>query len=248
MIKLINRDCLDMTNIENVSLVYMDPPYSDKTEDKYYGVGDTFEEYLDYMKARLVSIKNVLHTNSNVLVHVDQKSSHYLKVICDTIFGRSNFQNEIVWCYASPSVAKSHLPRKHDTILWYGIGEYAFNQPHVPYVGKLKVGGKTSWNPDAKEEAYTDKGKKLEDWWTDIAALCRNESEKLGYSTQKPIKLMNRIVETFSNPGDIVMDPFCGSGSLLEAAFRLDRSAIGLDISTAAIELASKRLGNNDQA
>lgn len=241
--QLIRRDCIDMSDISNVRLVYMDPPYSCRAEDKYYGVGDTFEEYLNYIKVRLESINKILCPfGANVLIHLDFKAVHYVKVIADKIFGRDNFQNEIAWCYASPSVAKTHLPRKHDTILWYGIGAYPFNQPHVPYVGKLKVGGKGAWNPDANEADYVEKGKKLEDWWTDIPALCRNETEKVGYATQKPLKLMERCIETWSNKGDLVMDPYCGSGSFIHAAYELEREAIGMDMSHDALVIAEKRV------
>ena len=245
-IELFERDCLDMTGIENVQLVYLDPPYSCKSEDQYYGVGDSFEDYLTFIKERLTSIKKALDpAGSNVLIHLDAKAVHYVKVNADAIFGRDNFQNEIIWCYSNPSSVKSHLPRKHDTILWYGMGKRAFNQPLIPYEGKLSIGGKTSWNPDAKKEDYLKKGKKLEDWWNDIPSLCRNEKEKLSYATQKPMALMNRIIETFSNPGDLVMDPFCGSGSFLDAANKLGRNCIGFDISDRAIAIAKKRLGIN---
>src|SRR5271170_5061743 len=99
--KLYQRDCIDLKNIPEllsgkIRLAYMDPPYSCKAEDKYYGVGTTFEEYLDYMKARLISINKVIDPfGSNVLIHLDQKAVHYVKVIADGIFGRDNFQNEI---------------------------------------------------------------------------------------------------------------------------------------------------------
>lgn len=232
-----------MTDISNVCLVYMDPPYGSKAEDRYYGVGETFKEYLEYIEERLFAIKVALHPEgSNLLVHIDQKASHYIKVMSDSIFGRENFQNEIVWCYTSPSVAKTHLPRKHDTLLWYGMGKYAFNQPYTPYADNFKIGGKTSWNPDVDKDTYVNKGKKLEDYWTDIPSLCRNEKEKLGYVTQKPEKLMKRIIESWSNEGDMVMDPYCGSGSFLSAAAQLKRDCIGLDINPDAIEITSKRL------
>lgn len=241
---LYHRDCLDMTSVANVRLVYLDPPYSCEGEDQFYPVGETFEEYLDYMEARLKSIKTVLHPEgANVVLHLDQKASHYLKVRGDQIFGRDNFRNEIAWCYSSPSVAKRWLPKKHDTLLWWGIGEYPFNQIRVPYTGKLKVGGKTAWAPDKDTEEYLKKGKLLEDWWQDIPSLCRNEPEKQGYKTQKPLALMKRVVEAFSNEGDMVCDPFMGSGSLLEAALELKREAIGMDISAEAVELVQKRLG-----
>jgi len=243
MNQIFNQDCLDM-NVSDLSLVYLDPPYASVSEDRYYGIGKDINEYLDYMEARLTKIFSFMDKKaSNILLHADFKCVHYLKVRADAIFGRNNFQNEIIWCYTNPSSVKAHLPRKHDNILWYGIGDYAFNQEFVPYTGNLRVGGKTSWNSDVKLENYLDKGKKLEDYWTDIPALCRNESEKLGYPTQKPIKLMERIIKMFSNKGDLVCDPFCGSGSFLEAARLLERNFVGYDISLQACEIVKKRLG-----
>jgi DNA modification methylase len=195
------------------------------------------------MKARLAAISKVLHPEgANVIIHLDFKAVHYIKVLADAIFGRDNFRNEIAWCYSSPSVAKSHLPRKHDTLLWYGIGDYPFNQPYTPYVGKLKVGGKTSWNANANEADYLDKGKKLEDWWIDIPSLCRNEGEKLGWKTQKPLALLSRIVSTFSNEGDTVLDPFAGSGTTGEAARLHARAYVLMDESIEACEMMKERL------
>jgi DNA modification methylase len=249
---LYHQDCLEMTGITNVRLVYLDPPYSCRgtSEDIYYGVGETFEEYLDYMTARLRSIKTVLHpAGANVVLHLDQKASHYLKVRGDAIFGRDNFRNEIAWCYSSPSVAKRWLPKKHDSLLWWGVGDYPFNQVRVPYVGKLKVGGKTAWSPDKDTDEYLERGKLLEDWWSDIPSLCRNEGERKQtgkYPTQKPLALMKRVVEAFSNENDLVMDCFMGSGSLLEAALNLKRNAVGMDINPEAIELVKKRLEKYD--
>jgi DNA modification methylase len=232
-----------MPDVTNIRLVYLDPPYGSKQEDTYYGIGETFDEYLEYMRLRLNSIKATLHPDgANVLIHLDYKAVHYVKVLADKIFGRDNFQNEIIWCYASPSVAKSRLPRKHDTILCYGIGSYPFNQPLTPYVGKLKVGGKTAWKQDADEKEYLAKGKKLEDWWTDIPSLCRNEPEKVGYPTQKPRKLMDRIVTTYSDPGHATLDPFCGSGSFIESAIANGRLATGVDVSADAIAKVTKRI------
>jgi DNA modification methylase len=242
--QILHRDCLDMTGISSIKLIYLDPPYSCQSEDKFYGVGDTFEDYLSYMKARLEAFKTVLHPDgANVIIHLDFKAVHYVKVLADTIFGRENFRNEIAWCYASPSVAKSHLPRKHDTLLWYGINDYPFNQPYVPYVGKLKVGGKTSWNQNANETDYLDRGKKLEDYWIDIPSLCRNEGEKLGYKTQKPLALLERIVSSFSNEEDVILDPFAGSGTTGEAAKKLGRGYVMIDGNGEACEMMRKRLG-----
>jgi adenine specific DNA methylase Mod len=178
MYTLYNNDCINL-QLKNIKLIYLDPPFGSKKEDKFYGITETFEEYLSYMEARLQKLASFMDPKgSNILLHVDQKAVHYLKVIMDKIWGRANFRNHIVWCYTGPSVVKSYLPRKHDDILWYSTGEkYPFNQEMTEYQGKLKVGGNTSWNPDKKgsENEYLARGKKLEDWWIDIPSLCSNE-------------------------------------------------------------------------
>lgn len=240
--KLFNRDCIDLSDVEpNISLVYLDPPYSSKTEDKYFGVGNTFDEYLSFIHKRLLTFKSILHPKgANVVIHIDQKASHYIKVMMDELYGRSNFKNEIIWCYSSPSIAKKHLPRKHDVLLNYGLGDYPFNPEYAPHKA-FRPNGDKGWNPETDWDKLKERGKLLEDWW-EIPSLCRNEGEKTGYKTQKPLKLMDRLVRMFSNEGDTILDPFCGSGSFLEAGLKLNRNVIGIDVSKEAIEIAGKRL------
>ncbi len=225
----------------NPTLIYMDSPYSCKKEDSYYGVGDTFEEYLEFMEDRLRHVCAL--DDFNIVLHVDPKASHYLKVILDKLLGRSSFINEIIWCYSGPSVAKYNLPRKHDVLLYYRIGNAPFNPQRIPYKA-LSAGGKTSWCGEKLDvEKYLARGKLLEDWWTDIAALQRNEGEKVGYKTQKPLKLLKRIIALFSNENDLVFDPMCGSGTTGHAALNLKRRFVGCDIDPKAVEIAQKRLG-----
>lgn len=238
-----NADCKDFYDDEKFSLIYLDPPYSCKVEDKYYGVGDTFHEYLMFMYERLVHLKTLLLPDSNIIVHLDHKAVHNVRIMMDNIFDRENFKNEIIWCFSNPSVVKSHLPRKHQTLLWYGFGEYPFNPERIPYKMKMNVGGPTAWSKEKIPwEKYEAKGKLLEDWWTDIPALCRNEGEKTGYATQKPLALMRRVADLWSNPGQRVLDPFSGSGSFVVAAAGLNRNAVGVDVNQEAIQIAEKRL------
>lgn len=241
--ELIHRDCIDLDTASRFSLVYTDPPYGSRVEDEYYGEGNNLEEFLVYMEERLVRVSGFMTADANILVHVDYKAVHYLKVLMDKIFGRENFRNEIIWGFSNPARTKRWLPRKHQTLLWYGLGNYVFNQPRVPYNGKLNVGGKTSWAGETKDASeYEAKGKLLEDWWTDIPALCRNESEKTGYATQKPLALMKRVLEIWSNESDSVLDPFMGSGSFIDAAVQMGRHAVGVDKSEVAHEMTKKRL------
>jgi DNA modification methylase len=244
MHKLFHSDCISL-NLKDLDLIYLDPPFSSVKEDKYFGYGENLDQYISYITARITKLETFANpAGFNILIHLDWRTVHYIKVEADKIFGRDNFRNEIVHCYSSPVNVTRHLPRKHDTILWYGIGDYHFNLPRIPHQGKLKVGGATSWNPKAADEKeYLKRGKPLEDWWM-IPSLCRNEKERRDtkYPTQKPIALLKRIVETFSNPGDNVYDPFSGSGTTLAAAIELNRNAFGSDISEKAIKIASTRL------
>ncbi len=238
-----NIDCLELAVAPaSVDTIYLDPPYGPEKEDTYYGVGDGEDGYLDYMRVRLERLSEFLKSDGNLLIHIDYKYAHYLKVCADRIFGRKNFRNEIIWAYSSPSVAKRFMPRKHDTILWYGRGDYVYNPERVPYADGLAVGGETSWAGEKKDTSdYIDRGKLLPDWWTDIPSLCRNEKERRSYKTQKPIKLLLRIVKMFSNEGQTIMDPFCGSGTTIEAAVQLGRYGVGADISAEACEITRLR-------
>lgn len=208
----------------------MDPPFGPVNEDVYFGVGEDLPEYLAYMKERVEHLTRGL-TNFNFVLHVNWRASHYLKVEVDKVLGRKNFRNEITWVYSGPSVAGSHLPRKHDVLLWWGTGQYPFNPLRIPYKEGLSVGGVSSWHGDVLDAiVYKERGKLIEDWWADIPSLCRNEKEKLGYPTQKPAKLLNRVVSMFSNPGDLVLDPMMGSGTTGRAALSQGRRFLGCDL------------------
>jgi len=240
-----NVDCIDIRDLitEPASLVYIDPPYGPVGEDTYYGVGNSRDEYLSFMRARISALVGALKPNGSFVLHVDQKYSHRLRVVLDDVLGEDAFQNEIVWCYSGPSRAARWFPRKHDTLLWYAREAPLFNQPRVPYVGTFKVGGKTSWaGKNVDKEEYLKQGKALEDWWTDPPALQRNEKEKTGYKTQKPLALLNRIVSALTNPGDLVVDGFCGSGTTGASALMLGRRFLGTDVSKVAADLAASRL------
>jgi DNA modification methylase len=246
--QLIHSDIIDTdAPLSSVKLVYLDPPYGPESMDTYYGVGRNIDEFIDYLKQRLLRVKEFLAFDANVLVHVDDKLSHYIKVMMDEVFGFNNFRNEIIWCFSSPSAAKRHLPRKHQVILWYGLGDYPFNPERIPH-RRLHVGGNKSWAQkritQAQLDEYLRRGKPLFDWWDDIPYLCRNEEEKCGYPTQKPLALLKRIVKMFSNTGDIVVDPFMGSGTTVLAAHLCERHGVGFDISEDALKEANRRLGH----
>ncbi len=205
--------------------------------------------YLIYMAVRLMEMRRILKPTGSLYLHCDPTASHYLKLLMDTIFGHSNLRNEIVWCYTGPGSPKMRqFNRKHDVIFWYVKGkEWTFNRSaiRVPHKGgkphsggfKIKEGGVSIDNPK-----YAQQGKILEDWWDGIAIAPRIKKEYQGYPTQKPLKLVERIVKASSNKGDMVLDPFCGCATACIAAEKLERDWVGIDISAKAYELVKDRL------
>jgi len=212
------------------------------------GLAEIFPEtgmlaYLVYMADRIAEMKRVLKNAGSIYLHCDPTAAHYLKAIMDCVFDVKNFRNEVIWFYPHMSSAKKHFPRKHDTVFFYSMGKsYTFNADSVrepydeqttkryekPVVFPGKPGGKkytAKMNP---------KGRMPYDVWH--IPLIRNVSkENLGYPTQKPLALVEKIIKASSNEGDIVLDPFCGCGTTAEAAYKLGRKLIGIDISPYAI-------------
>ncbi|MEA1912419.1 MAG: site-specific DNA-methyltransferase [candidate division WOR-3 bacterium] len=248
-----------------INLIYIDPPFftgADFTirtklgdeqiekepsiiEERAYK--DTWSggiaSYLKYMYERLVLMRELLAENGSIYVHLDWHVGHYVKVMMDEIFGHENFRNEIVWCYTGPGRQISDFPDKHDVIYRYSKGDnYYFNpeEIRIPYV-KLDT-GKT--HGIFKQRAIlNEKGKIPEDWWSDIPPVARlHATELLPFDTQKPEALLKRIILASSNPGDIVADFFCGSGTTLSVAEKLGRRWIGSDLSKFAIQVTRKRL------
>lgn len=224
----IKDDCINLKVPPNVQLIYIDPPYGPKKEDKYYGVGEDLFEYLEWLMKRIRPLTLGI-TDYNFIIHVDPKASHYIKIELDKLFGRKSFTNEIIWCYSGPSVARHSFPRKHDVLLWYRIGNSIFNQQRIPYKSLSSAKG-SSWGGIENIEEYLERGKLLEDWWIDVPALQRNEAEKMGYPTQKPQKLLTRILKSFTSRSGLVVDPMCGSGAMLKVCETLQRDAFGCDI------------------
>ena len=210
--------------------------------------------YLLMMATRLLEMKRVLKNSGSIYLHCDPTASHYLKVMMDSIFGIKNFRNEIVWCYPPGGRApKRALHKKHDTLLYYGSIDGTWNKPYGPMPkATLKTyskidsdGRRYKTYGDRRTYLDTIKGRPVPSWWVDIPSLgvATRSKERLGYPTQKPLKLLERIIKASSNPGDVVLDPFCGSGTTLEAAQKLNRSWIGIDSSETAIDICRKRLG-----
>jgi site-specific DNA-methyltransferase (adenine-specific) len=207
--------------------------------------------YIVSMTLRIAEIFRVLKPTGSFYLHCDPTASHYLKLIIDAIFcpKGGDFRNEIVWCYTAPSKVVSHFPRKHDTIFFYTKGEprkLNLDAIRVPY-SKESI-SRANRNVTKKGGTIYDhvelhaKGKIPEDWWADIVPASRKPGERLGYPTQKPEELLQRIIRASSNEGDLILDAYCGCGTTIVMAEQLNRRWIGMDITYQSISLVLKRL------
>ncbi len=191
------------------------------------------QSYLTMMAVRLLEMRRILKPAGSIYLHCDPTASHYLKQLMDAVFGREQFRNEVVWCYSSGGASKKHFSRKHDVLLLYGRGrECVHNVIRVAYATP-GVEGRPGFHPE---------GKMLQDWWADIGIISTTGSERAGYPTQKPLKLLERIITVSSNENDVVLDPFAGCATACVAAEKLNRQWVGIDLSPKAAELVNERL------
>jgi site-specific DNA-methyltransferase (adenine-specific) len=247
-----------------VDLVYLDPPFGTgqlrRLESIRTGSGDRartgfagrrysfevvstyryydamgFEQYLSFLYERLVEVHRVLRDTGSLYLHLDFHAVHHARLLLDEIFGPERFLNEVIWAYDYGGRARDRWPRKHDNILWYAKSStWTFNIAdidRIPYMAPGLVGA----DKVALGKLPTDT------WWLTIVPT--NGSERTGYPTQKPLKLLERIVAASSNTGDLVADFFCGSGTTGVAAKRLGRRYLLVDDNPDAIRIASSRLG-----
>jgi site-specific DNA-methyltransferase (adenine-specific) len=196
---------------------------------------DAYEDYLGFLEPRLREAYRLLTPDGSLFVHLDYREAHYVKVLLDTIFGRACFMNEIIWAYDYGGRSKRRWPAKHDTIFWYAKDpeRYVFHYEaidRIPYMA-----------PDLVGAEKAQRGKTPTDvWWLTIVPT--NSKEKTGYPTQKPLKLLERIVRVHSDVGDWVLDFFAGSGTTGEAAARLGRRFVLIDNHPDAIRIMTERL------
>jgi len=251
-----------------IDLIYIDPPFDSKADYKtkiklpnkqitqkptvieQFAYADTWKDgtvsYLKMMYPRLVLMRELLSERGSIYVHIDWHVGHYVKILLDDIFGKENFVNEIVWCYTGPSNSKRWFPRKHDVIFWYGkTDNFIFNANDIKIPYKKMNTGKTS-GIFKKDYKLSEEGKIPEDWWSDITTVGRIQSELLNYNTQKPEKLLERIIKASSNEGSIVADFFVGSGTTAAVAEKLGRKWIVSDIGKPACLITRKRLIDNN--
>ena len=204
--------------------------------------GDGMMSYLLMMAVRLVEMQRVLKETGSIYLHCDPTASHYLKMVMDTIFGRANFRNEIVWPYAGGGVPKKDFPRKHDIILRYGWEERTFNIERRPYGEHNTNGRRATDRGGTRSVEYNPNGTPVNDWWPDIKPIINWSAERTGYPTQKPLALLERIIAASSDEGGVVLDPFAGCATACVAAERLGRQWVGVDLSPLAADLVQVRL------
>jgi len=228
-------DCLDLaSHVPKPQLVYVDPPYNTgkRFTEEWLDSWPSTSAFIDWLMPRLEACWEAMTANGNMIVHIDWRTSHYIKVAMDQLVGEAKFRNEIIWAYRSGGACKRQLSRKHDTLLWYAKGDdYTFNVQREPYAPGTDT-TKPGFHPD---------GRMLTDVWP-LSFLSTSSNERTGYPTQKPLTLLTRIITMFSNEGDIVLDGFSGSGTTGVAAKLLNRSCTLLDVSPAAIEMSRSRL------
>ena len=258
-----NLPVLNSTPTASIDLIYIDPPFNtgktqvrhristvqDETGDrtgfggrryKTIKVGSTgyidfFSDYLDFLAPRLEEIYRILSPRGSLFFHIDAREVHYCKIVLDQLFGRSCFQNEIIWAYDYGARSKQRWSPKHDNILWYTKDpeNFTFNldaSDRIAYMAPSLVGAEKA-----------ERGKTPTDvWWNTIVPT--NGSEKTGYATQKPLGVVERIVLVHSNKGDTCLDCFAGSGTLGEAAAKHGRSFLLMDSNPEAVDVMQKRL------
>jgi DNA modification methylase len=240
----------------SIDLIYADPPFLTGKARRLNGDGPSYDDawpgvdaYIAWLAGRLREMRRLLRESGTLYVHCDWHAGHYIKVELDRIFGRERFLNEIVWHYGLGAAnARHHFLRKHDTILVYAKGpEPTFNVLRgdatpamlAKYCHEDERG---LYMMSRGKRYYLQGGKPLDSVW-DIPAIAATSRERLGYPTQKPEALLERIILASSNEGDVVGDFFCGSGTTPAVAQRLGRRWIACDASGEAVGLAARRLG-----
>ncbi len=198
------------------------------------------------MYERLIILRELLSEKGSIFLHCDWHKIHHLRCLMDDIFGAENLRNEIIWCYTGPgSPGMKQFNRKHDNILWYSKGkDWTFNGDAVRVESEVHSGGFQGLMDNSVSGEYSSKGKIPEDWW-EFAVASRFKVDgniRTGYPTEKPYKLISRIIESASNPGDIVFDCFMGSGTTQAMAMKLGRRFLGADINVGAIDTTVSRL------
>ena len=263
-----NLDVMRSLPDASVDLVYIDPPFgtgrTQQLDRIRLGTGDRvrqgfgdkqhkFEvvssvkysdnlalaEYVAFLRERIVEIHRLLRPSGSLYLHLDYRSVHHLRFVLDEVFGLDQFLNEVIWAYDYGGRARDKWARKHDNILWYAkSASWTYNRDEIdriPYMAPELVGPEKA----ARGKLPTDV------WWMTIVPT--NSRERTGYPTQKPLKLLERIIRASSNAGDLVADFFCGSGTTGVAAQNLGRRYFLVDSSPEAVSISEQRLAASRQ-
>ena len=273
---LINSNALEkINNFGGVKLIYVDPPYFTEKlhnmkgkkdviayEDIY---GHSLEDYISKMYIQLKLLHEILDESGSIYVHVDYRTSSYLRIILDEIFGEKNLKGYIIWNINNGAKSKKYWSNQHNDILVYSKSDnFIFNSSSKLLKTKYSDSSlkthfrKKDSNGRAYRERtinsksykyYADEGKLIGSVWNDIKSMEANSplmQEYTYYPTQKPLSLLSRIISASSNEGDIILDSFCGSGSSLVTANKMNRHWIGVDQSKEAIKTTKSRLEDNN--
>ncbi len=234
------------------ALVYIDPPFFSGRKRRNRAPGPSYDdrwpgglaEYLGFLRGLLTAVRPLLTPHGVLALHLDWRAAHHGRFELERLLGAGAFVNEIIWSYRTGGGSKRSLGRKHDSIHVFASGpEYTFHQLREKSYLAHRYGFKNIEIHEDEQGLYTWAA--MRDVW-EIPALRGNQKEYAGYPTQKPLALLSRLVECFSSPGDLVLDPCCGSGSALVAAKRLGRRVLGVDSSGDAVALAIRRLSECD--
>lgn len=270
--EIILGDCLEkMKSIEqsSIDLIYLDPPFfterkhtlKNRDRNKEFSFDDSWgcdKSYASFLKDRIEVMHGLLKDSGSIFVHCDKSGEHIVRAILDQVFGERNFQSEIIWSYKRWSNSKKGLLPSHQNIYFYSKSkDFKFNKIFTGYSETTNIDqilqrrtrdkhNKSIYDVDSSgntKNGDKKKGVPLSDVW-DIPYLNPKAKERVGYPTQKPLLLLDQVIELVTNEGDLVLDPFCGSGTTCVSAKLLARNYIGIDESSDAIELAKSRIEN----
>jgi DNA modification methylase len=240
--RILEGDCLEVLpslGEEVASLVYADPPFSTGGTRRGNGRGsgaepdlayedrwESIDHYLDFLRPRVEAMHRVLAPDGAILLHVDWRTSHRVRCLLDEVFGADRFVNHIIWQYGLGGSSPVRFARKHDDILYYARGdERWFEPPMVPATSRRLAG---------RLKKATDV--------LDVPSINNMARERTGWPDQKPLALLDLLVRATCPPDGLVIDPFCGSGTTLEASMRSGRRSIGIDRSKSAIGIVETRI------
>lgn len=256
LVRADNQDLLAALPPDSIDLIVADPPFATgrrrtgtapaagRPALSFPDPGHDPADYVAFLRPPLEAMHRLLSAQGSIVVHLDYRVVHHLRLELDRIFGRQRFLNEIIWHYTGGGRSQRYFSRKHDTLLWYAKGKrwtFEIDAVRVPYAAGSGYarGGITA--PSGKRYHPHPGGTPVDDVW-DIPIINPLSPERCGFPTQKPERLLERILCAMSRPGELVLDPFCGSGTTAIVAQRTGRRWIAGDISTEAVQISQRRL------